>query len=192
MRSVIVVVVVALSSASVGAQQPAKQPALSREQVAFRSWAKAMRETANAAQKIPAKKRDAWLARTTRAKEDKLLAKYKTTRNELRKTFENGLILHWQADMPEDLAVAQAILDPMILDREIGAWAVEHSPPGRRPSVLDGPVEKMADIVIALDDLAEWEAKAPIVRCGAKLADGTACGRKTVGESGQRCYEHRH
>ncbi len=192
MRSVIMFVVIVSSTATVWAQQPAKQPTLSREQVAFRSWAKAMRETADAAQKIPARKRVDWLARTTRAKEDKLLAKYKTTRNELRKTFENGLILHWQADTPEDLAVAQAILDPMILEREIGAWAVEHSPPGRRPSVLDGPVEKMADIVIALDDLAEWEAKAPIVRCGAKLADGTACGRKTVGESGQRRYEHRH
>ncbi len=80
-----------------------------------------MRETADASQKIPAKKRDAWLAKTSRAKEDKLLAKYKTTRSELRKTFENGLILHWQADTPEDLAVAQAILDPMILGRFITA-----------------------------------------------------------------------
>ncbi len=131
MRSAIMFVVVALSSASVWAQQPAKQPALSREQVAFRAWSKAMRETADAAKNISAKKRDAWLAKTSRAREDKLLAKYKTTRNELRKTFENGLILHWQVDTPEDLAVAQAILDPMILEREIGDWAVEHSPPGR-------------------------------------------------------------
>ena len=28
-------------------------------------------------------------------KKTRCLAKYKTTRNELRKTFENGLILHW-------------------------------------------------------------------------------------------------
>ena len=87
------------------------------------------------------------------------MAKYKTTRNELRKTFENGLILHWQADTPEDLAVAQAILGPMILEREIGDMAVRALATRAVPSVLDGPVEKMADIVIALDDLEEYRGE---------------------------------
>jgi hypothetical protein len=161
----------------------ATNPVLTREQTAFKEWAKAMRETADSAKKMTNRKqseRNGWLMRTSKTREDKIRAKYRVSAPQLYAMLRRGLVAKWPAETAEDLAIAKMILDPIIFEDDLKDWTLAHMP--QRGDARE----------IALSGVySEIRKRAPITTCGAKLSDDGKCPRKLIGERGQLCYEHR-
>ena len=160
-----------------------------REQAAFKDWAKAMRETADGSKKLSAKEREAWADKTSKAKEDEIRAKYKLPRQfQFQDLVKTGLILHWPAESPEDLAFIRSIVDPLILEDEISDWVTTYVPRSRIPAITSTRImstrEMLNDSQESIFDSYFFRQMAPITKC-------TICDRKTVGKPGSRCYEHR-
>ncbi len=172
-------------------QEPITNPILVRKQAAYKEWAKALRETDEGAKKIVAKKRDAWAAKTLREKESKIRAKYRATQFQLTLTLKEAVISRWPTESPADLAYAQRIIDPLIFEDELTAWS-DSNMPFRRSIPRSASGQDVTGIMQdSINDQIINKRNAPIAKCPAKDAAGRICDRKTVGNPGTKCYEHR-
>jgi hypothetical protein len=175
------------------------------DQAVYREWAKAVRETSESAKRMRGKtaaQQWAWAAKTAKGKEDKLRARYRLSQYHMFLILETGLSQNWPTDKPEDrglvesaVAERRANLDAMILNEEIEEWVDKHRTPDR-PAGSTVPLEVYqrefsAAAARAGVETTELRKRVPFTLCEVKLPDGKLCGRKTVGNRGAKCYEHR-
>jgi hypothetical protein len=172
----------------------ATKPTVSREQAAFKEWANMLRETRAAADRLKSKKasqREDWFNKNFNAREDKILKKYKLDSLTLYGILKTGVLHAWLTESPADRVAAQVMFDPKILRDEMYAWA-EANRSGSAPVRPGGSAEDYAGRVKdAASRMADAASKAPLTQCPAKRNDKSVCGRKTVGNPGTKCYEHR-
>jgi len=171
-------------------------PVLVREQGAYKEWAKAMRESSEAAARVKGRKsaeREASRAKTAKAKEERVAKKAKLSIGQLHALAMRGLLAGWPTDSPADLAAAQAVLEPIILRKEEDKWLTDHvRPPPVRPGSSSEAQMLLSSRSVSFEmERIRKSGKIPVAACDAKKADGGTCGRKTVGDMGAKCYEHR-
>ena len=105
------------------------KPVVSREQAAFKDWAKTLYETRTSAEKMTNRKqaqRDAWFAKSWEEREAKLLKKYHVDSRQLYATLKSGMVLKWATEKPEHREAAKPVLDPLIFLDEENAWLAGH------------------------------------------------------------------
>jgi hypothetical protein len=184
-------------------QDPQTKPAgQQREQMIFKEWVKGIRETSDAAKRMQRKQaeRDVWAARSSKAKEDKLRARYRLSPYQLFLILKRGVAEKWPTDKPEDLKIVEPIvakrqtsLDSTIFEEELNAWVEAQIPP--TPSMTQSIEGFAKSIQTGALNGAAWRdhlrKNAPVTVCRAKLPEGNTCPRKVGGDPGRRCYEHR-
>jgi hypothetical protein len=164
-----------------------KQPKPNLDQAMYKEWAKTLRAFKQRAKQLSNRtpsQQNAWFRLNWNQREAELIRKYESTEKALHAAARSGVLLKWPTDSPVDRKAAQEVVDPMIYQEELNSWLNANpanipKPPGIQSA--PGTIETQHDRTMILP---EHFKNAPVVECA-------MCSRKTIGNPGSKCYEHR-